>query len=79
MLRPTIYADFHNADSLGRLRLNCEGTLLDLAEQRIILNEGLQLTLSDDELEVEGDIHFAEEEGLWVAVIDWNAIRQRSV
>jgi len=78
MSQPTVYADFHNADSQGRLRLNCVGTIRDLAEKRIILTEGLQLTLSDDDLEVEAAVHFAEDERLWVAVIDWNAIRQRS-
>jgi hypothetical protein len=38
----------------------------------------LHRTLSDDDLEVEGQVHFGEEEHLWVAVIDWNAIRQKS-
>jgi hypothetical protein len=75
---PTVYADFQNADTRGRVRLNCVGTIRDLAEKRILLSEGLRLTLSDDDLEVEGDVHFAEDEQLWVAVIDWNAIRQRS-
>ena len=31
MERPLIYADFHNADPGGRLRLNCIGTTQDLA------------------------------------------------
>jgi len=78
MSRPTVFADFHNADSRGRVRLNCNGTVRDLAEQRITLEEGLHLTLSDEELEVEGEVHFGEEERLWVAVIDWGAIRQRT-
>jgi hypothetical protein len=78
MSRQTVYADFHNADSRGRVRLNCIGTIRDLAEKGITLREGLNLNLSDDEIEVEGEVHFAEDERLWVAVIDWNAIRQRS-
>ena len=78
MSRPTVYADFHKADTQGRLRLNCVGTIRDLAEKAITLSEGLRLTLSDDELEVEGDVHFAEDERLWVAVIDWDAVRVRS-
>jgi hypothetical protein len=77
MSRPIVYADFHNADSRGRLRLNCVGTIRDLAEKRIVLEEGLRLLLSDDELEVDGEVHFAEEEHVWVAEIDWDAIRQR--
>ena len=35
MANPKIYADFHNADSLGRVRLNCAGTLEDLSQQRV--------------------------------------------
>ena len=40
-----VYADFHNADAKGRLRLNCTGTVEDLARQQIELREGLALTL----------------------------------
>ena len=65
----TVYADFHNADTRGRVRLNCDGTTRDLADKGIMLKDGLRLTLSDDELEAEGVVHFAEEEKLWVAVI----------
>ena len=79
MLEHTVYADFHNADSKGRVRLNCVGTIRDLAKKRIVLSEGLQLTLSDDDLETEGTVLFAEDERLWVAVIDWNAIRTRAI
>ena len=75
----TVYADFHNADARGRVRLNCNGTIRDLADKGITLKDGLHLTLSDDELEAEGEVHFAEEEKVWVAVFDWDAIRQRSV
>ena len=78
MPRPILYADFHNADSHGRVRLNCNGTIRDLAEQGITLSEGLPLTLSDDELEVEGEAHFTEDEQIWAAVIDWDAIHPRS-
>jgi hypothetical protein len=78
MTRPTVYADFHNADPQGRVRLNCVGTIRDLAEKQITLREGLRLMLSDDELEAEGEVHFTPEESLWVAVIDWSAVRQRN-
>jgi hypothetical protein len=30
MNKPKVYADFQNADSQGRLRLNCLGTVEDL-------------------------------------------------
>ncbi len=78
MSRQTVYADFHDADSRGRVRLNCIGTIRDLAEKGITLREGLNLNLSDDETEVVGEVHFAEDERLWVAVVNWNAIRRRS-
>ena len=43
--------DFHNGDSQGRLRLNCLGTVEDLAEQGTPLREGLLLTLYADYLD----------------------------
>jgi len=78
MVRPRIYADFQNADSRGRVRLNCVGTIRDLATNRIALEEGLELTLSDEELEAEASVRYAEDESLWVAEIDWTAIRKRA-
>ena len=69
-----VYADFNNADPLGRLRLSCVGTIEDLARLGVRLREGLRLTLHDEELSAEGEVHFSPEEG-WVAVIDWDAIR----
>ncbi|MBS3933265.1 MAG: hypothetical protein KGZ35_02830 [Truepera sp.] len=76
MSAPRIYADFHNADSLGRLRLNSVGTVQDLSRQRVTLRDGLQLTLYSEDLEVDGEVRFADGEGLWVAVIAWDAIRE---
>ena len=82
MLRPKIYADFHNADAQGRLRLNCVGTTEDLARQAITLRDGMPLTLySDDvdehgrldELLVDGIVSFSKEENCWVATIDRSA------
>jgi hypothetical protein len=87
MIRPKVYADFHNADASGRLRLNCVGTIEDLAQQGITLRQGMRLTLySDDldadgqpdELRVNGVVTFSEEEHCWVAAIDWSAIRHAS-
>lgn len=70
-----VFADFHNADVQGRLRLNCIGTVEDLAHQHIVLRDGLALTLYSEELEVEGVVQYSVDENLWVAVIDWQAIR----
>jgi hypothetical protein len=87
MPNPRIYADFHNADFQGRLRLNCVGTAEDLAFHHVELREGLLLTLYSDDLDNEGEldellaegvVSFSQEEHCWVATIDWAAIRHAS-
>ena len=87
MVKPKVYADFHNADPQGRLRLNCIGTMEDLSQQQVELREGLALTLYADDLDnkgqldellVDGVVSFSEEEHCWVASIDWAAIRHAS-
>ncbi len=87
MPTPKIYADFHNANSSGRLRLNCIGTMEDLAKYQLELRDGLVLTLYSDDLDdegqldelvVEGTVSFSPEEHCWVAAIDWTAIRNAS-
>jgi len=75
MTNPRVFADFHNADAQGRLRLNCIGTVEDLAQQQIVLRDGLYLTLYSEELEVEGVVQYSTDENVWVAVIDWGAIQ----
>lgn len=76
MSKPKVYADFHNADIQGRLRLSCVGTVEDMARQQIVLQNGLLLTLYSEELEVEGRVQYSTEENLWVAFIDWGAIKE---
>ncbi|MBN4003781.1 hypothetical protein [Nostoc sp. LPT] len=76
MITPRVFADFHNADAKGRLRLNCIGTIEDLANQSIELRDGQLLTVYSEDLEVDGVVQFSEEEKLWVAAIDWHRIRQ---
>ena len=76
MKDPRIFADFHNADEQGRLRLNCVGTIEDWSCQNIKLEDGQLLALYDEELEVDGMVQYSQEESLWVAVIDWKQIRQ---
>jgi hypothetical protein len=87
MVKPKIYADFHNADAGGRLRLNCVGTIEDLARQGIALQDGMPLTLYADDLNAEGQldellvdglVSFSQEEHCWVASIDWSAIHHAS-
>lgn len=87
MRKPKVYVDFNNADPQGRLRLNCHGTDQDLARQRVKLREGLPLMLysddvddqgQSDELLVEGIVTYSADEGCWVAIIDYEAIRHAS-
>ncbi|RKU21100.1 hypothetical protein C6503_05170 [Candidatus Poribacteria bacterium] len=76
MNKVRVFADFHNADVKGRVWLNCAGTIEDLERQKIVLQDGQSLIIYSEELEVEGVVHYSEEEKLWTAVIDWNAIRE---
>ncbi len=74
-----IYADFHNADPEGRLRLNCVGTIEDLSRYQVELRDGEKLVLYSEELEVDGVVKYSEIERLWVAAIDWHQIRELDV
>lgn len=76
MNRLRVFADFHNADVQGRVRLSCAGTVADLQRHRIVLRDGQSLIIYSEALEVEGIVHYSEKEKLWTAVIDWNAIRE---
>lgn len=71
-----VFVDFHNADEQGRLRLNCIGTIEDLARQQAELENGQRLMLYSEDLEVDGVVQFSEDEKVWVATIAWNQIRQ---
>jgi hypothetical protein len=76
MHQPRVFADFHNADARGRLRLNGVGTMEDLSRLNIALRDGLSLTIYSEDLEVNGQVRYSTKEHLWVAVIDWNAIKR---
>ena len=87
MSKPKVYADFQNADDSNRLRLTCAGTFADLARQNVELHEGLVLTFyaddaddqgNYDELRIEGVVHFDERDRIWVASVDWSAVRHQS-
>jgi hypothetical protein len=75
MAIPLIFADFMNADTQGRLRLTCTGTREDIARLGIHLQNGLRVILHDEELEADAEVTYSDEEHIWVAKIDWNAIR----
>jgi hypothetical protein len=74
---PKVFADFHNSDQHGRVRLNTVGTLEDLRRLGIVLQEGTPLLLSCLEVEAEGTATYSTEEERWVARIDWENIRSR--
>ena len=48
----------------------------DIKRQKIVMQNGQSLIIYSEELEVEGVVHYSEEEKLWTAVIDWNAIQE---
>ena len=79
MVCPKVFADFHNADSNGRVRLNCIGTIQDLNEQKLVLEEGMTLTLYSESLQVLGRAEHSADEGIWVAAIDWQAIKDTDI
>jgi hypothetical protein len=76
MSYPRIYTDFHNADPEGRLRLNCAGTLEDLSHLHIELKDGQPLTLHSEELEANGIVQYSDNENVWVASINWDAVKK---
>ncbi len=77
MDKARVFVDFQNADAQGRLRLNCIGTVEDLSCQGVVLRDGQWLTLYSENLEVQGQVNYSTDENLWVAVIDWNGIREQ--
>ena len=76
MDRPKVFVDFQNAAPQGRLRLNSLGTVEDLTRQGIDLRDDQWLTLYSEDVEADGQVRYSGEENLWVAVIDWQAIRR---
>lgn len=75
MAIPSLFADFTNADPQGRVRLNCAGTAEDLERLGIALKNGLRIVVHDEELEADGEVVYSDAERIWVAKIDWNALR----
>lgn len=75
--RYKIYADFNNADPEGRLRLNVRGSMADLELVGPDLTSGLEVDLESEDLYCTGVLERSTEEDIWVARIDWNAIKDR--
>jgi hypothetical protein len=76
MAIPHVSVDFQNADPVGRIRLNTVGTVESLSRSGVRLANGLSVVVHDDELEADGVVSFSAEEKIWVATINWDAIRQ---
>ena len=82
-----IYADFQNLDDENRVRLDCAGTQRDLAASGVRLASGLLLPLYTDDADDEGNadplladatVELSESESMWVAKVDWSAVRRAS-
>src|SRR5450432_836828 len=69
-VKPTLFADFQNADKLGRVRFT-NGTLADIKRLNIVLKEDLEIILDDgEEFMANGVIVFSKEEDRWVMKYD---------
>jgi hypothetical protein len=72
-----IFADFHNSDTQGRVRLNTNGAFEDIERMKIELKSGLEVMLDNHEdLFAYGIVQFSQEENIWVVEIDKEGIRQ---
>ncbi len=76
---PMLFADFQNSDPQGRVRLNVAGTFRDISQLGLVLQEGAEIRLYCYEFETEAVVTYSTEEKLWVAKIDWNNIRDRTL
>lgn len=48
-----------------------------LNRQKIWLQDAQELTLYSEDLEVDGIVRYSTEENVWVAVINWDEIREQ--
>jgi hypothetical protein len=72
---PKLFADFNNADQHGRVRLNTNGTHADIKRLSLVLKEGMQVVLDDDDsLTTLGSVKYSNEENIWVAEINWDTL-----
>jgi len=86
-MMPKIYADFQNADIEGRVRLNCNGTLKDIAREKLELSHGLALVLCSDDADANGNadelraigiVEYSTDEKIWVARVDPTTLHHAS-
>jgi len=68
-----IFADFNNADTLGRIRLNTSGSLSDIKKMGDHFKENIYVILDDEEgLQIFGRVLYSGAEKIWVAEVDWS-------
>lgn len=60
-----IFVDFNNRDPDGFLRLNLAGTLEDLRRGHLVIEEGMPVTGSDDDLTAKIIVVAPGIEGIW--------------
>ena len=70
------FADFENTDDQGRLRLDLGDFAASFGVAGKAIKAGALLRLSDGENVVDGILAWNEEEELWVAEIDHDAVRK---
>jgi hypothetical protein len=72
---PIVFADFHNADPLGRVRLNTNGAIERFKTLGIQPFPDLIILLYDGEqFSATGKVLWDDTEG-WVAEIDWSRLK----
>jgi len=83
----TLWVDFNNMSDYGVVRLNCSGTISEIAKKKIELKDGLKLIVwtedqdddgNPDNLEVEAEVKYHEVEHVWVAKFDEDKWRHQS-
>ena len=70
-----LYADFNNMTEDDKVLLSAVGSRRDTDRYEQILNEGLEVILSDNEFEVEARLVRDERHAIWLAVPDWSPRR----
>jgi len=69
MNEPRVYADIHNKDRFGKIRLNTVGTIIDLNKQNVVLQTGKVLNLYFENVEAKGVVTYSESEECWTAIL----------
>lgn len=69
-----IAIDFQNADADGFVRLNTVGAISTIASQGLVLSDGIEVTVTDGEIELHGVIRKPGSEGLWRVQVDMEEV-----